>query len=52
MERYRISEDGAVYFITTSVVDWLPVFVSEQACRILAGSLNFCHDRKGLRINA
>src|SRR5262249_51703716 len=52
MERYRISDDGAVYFVTMSVVDWLPVFISEATCRILTESLNFCHRRKGLRINA
>jgi putative transposase len=52
MERYRISDDGAVYFVTMSVVDWLPVFISEEPCRILTESLNFCNDRKGLRINA
>ena len=52
MERYRISGDGAVYFVTMSVVDWLPVFVSQQTCRILTDSLHFCHERKGLRINA
>jgi REP element-mobilizing transposase RayT len=52
MERYRISDDGAVYFVTMSVVAWLPVFVSEAACRIVTESLNFCHQRKGLRTNA
>ncbi len=52
MERYRICSDAAIYFVTFTVVDWLPVFVSEAACRIIVESLNFCHDRKGLRTNA
>jgi REP element-mobilizing transposase RayT len=52
MERYQISGDGGIYFVTMTVVDWLPVFVSEPACRILTDSLNFCHERKGLRVNA
>ncbi len=52
MERYRISDDGAVYFVTMSVVDWLPVLVSEATCRLLTESLNYCDDRKGLRTNA
>ncbi len=52
MERYRFYADGAAYFVTFSVTDWLPVFVSEQACRIVTESLNFCHGNKGLRINA
>jgi putative transposase len=52
MERYRIADDVGIYFVTMSVVDWLPVFVSEGACRILTDSLNFCHEQKGLRVNA
>ena len=51
-ERYRITEDAHVYFVTYSVVDWLPVFISEAACRIIADSLTFCHDQKELRTNA
>ncbi len=52
MERYRIYDTGAAYFVTFTVVDWLPVFVSEAACHIVTRSLNFCHQNKGLRINA
>src|SRR5919201_1022284 len=42
MERYRFHPDGAVYFVTFSIVDWLPVFVSEAACKIVTESLDFC----------
>ncbi len=52
MERYRFHSDGAVFFVTFSVVQWLPVFVSVGACKILADSLNHCHREKGLRTNA
>ena len=52
MERYQIRVDGAVYYVTFSVVQWLPVFVSEAACRIVTDSLKFCHQQKGLRTNA
>ncbi len=52
MERYRINPDSAIYYMTFSVVDWLPVFVSEAACRIITDSLNYCHQHKGLRTNA
>ena len=40
MECYRI-HPAAVYFVTDSVVDWLPVFVSDAACRIVTDSLQF-----------
>jgi REP element-mobilizing transposase RayT len=52
MERYRITSDAAVYFVTFSIVDWLPVFISESACRIITDSLNFCHENKSLCVNA
>jgi len=52
MARYRISDDVAIHFVTMTVVDWLPVFVSEATCRIIAESWNVCHERKGLRIHA
>jgi putative transposase len=52
MERYRITDDAGIYYVTMSVVDWLPVFVSDGACRILADSLNFRHEHKGLTVNA
>ena len=30
MERYRIRAETAVYYLTYSVVEWLPVFVSQR----------------------
>ena len=30
MERYRIVESHALYFLTFSIVQWLPVFISED----------------------
>jgi REP element-mobilizing transposase RayT len=52
MERYRIAPDGSIYYVTFSVVQWLPVFVSEASCRIVTDSLRFCRERKGLCSNA
>ena len=52
MERFRIRTDAAVYYVTYSIVDWLPVFISGDAGNIVTKSLTFCHERKGLRINA
>ena len=52
MERYRFHSDGAVFFVTFSVVDWLPVFVTEAACKAVTESLNLCHHNKELRTNA
>jgi REP element-mobilizing transposase RayT len=52
MERYRIRPEFGVYYLTYTVVDWLPVFIGEKTCRIVTESLSFCHSEKQLRINA
>jgi REP element-mobilizing transposase RayT len=52
MERYRIHPEAAVYYLTYSVVEWLPVFVSAGTCRIITESLTFSHRSKHLRVNA
>ena len=52
METYRITPDASVYYVTNTVVEWLPVFVSAGAFRIVTDSLAFCHAHKGMRINA
>jgi putative transposase len=52
MERYRFHADGTLFYVTFTVVDWLPLFVSEAACKIITDSFNFCHHNKGLRVNA
>jgi len=52
MERYRIVEDVGLYYVTFTVVEWLPVFIDETACRIVTDSLNFCTQHKYLRVNA
>jgi len=52
MEHLRFHEDAALYSMTFSVIEWLPVFTSEEPCRIVTDSLNFCHREKRLRTNA
>src|SRR5262245_46355536 len=52
MERYQIRPDAAVYYLTYSVVEWLPVFITEATFGIVTQSLTFCHRQKHLRINA
>jgi REP element-mobilizing transposase RayT len=41
-----------LYFVTFSVVEWLPVFIRAEPCHIITDSLNFCHNNKHLGINA
>lgn len=39
MEIYRIHNETSMFFITCSVVFWLPMFVSKGACSLLTGIL-------------
>ncbi len=52
MEHYRIRNGQALYYVTFSVVQWLPVFALEAACLTVTQSLSFCHLHKHLRMNA
>jgi putative transposase len=52
MERYHIVKDVALYYVTFTVVDWLPVFIDETACKIITDSFNFCIRNKFLGVNA
>ena len=52
MERYRIVAGVGVYYVTFTIVEWLPVFIDEHACKIITESFNFCIKNKYLRVNA
>ena len=52
METCQIQDGVAVYYLTFTVIEWLPVSIAEEPCLIVTESLNYCHDHKALRINA
>lgn len=52
MERYRIVNGVGLYYVTFSVIEWLPIFLDENTCKIITDSLNFCIENKALRVNA
>ena len=52
MESYRIDPDVGLYYVTFSVVDWLPVFIDQSACQVLIDSFQFCIQNKCLGVNA
>jgi len=51
MEKYRLTEGIGVYFVTFTVVEWLPVFIQDATCKIIIDSLNFCITNKFLRVH-
>jgi putative transposase len=44
--------DVALYYIAFTIVEWLPVFIDETACKIVTDSLNYCIRNKCLGVNA
>jgi putative transposase len=45
-------QEGAAYFITSTIVEWLPVFIEEHAILILADTFKTYIKKYGLRIAA
>mgnify|MGYP000845592174 CR=1 FL=1 len=50
--RYTITESEGIYFLTITIVDWLPVVVGTAPCEIVLESLLFCRKQKELRLYA
>ena len=48
--RYRVNEPHSAYFVTCTIVAWLPVFTSAGRCNIVVESLQYCRENKGLEI--
>lgn len=52
MDSYNFIDGVYLYFVTFTIVDWLPVFVNPEPIQILIDSLNYCITEKFLRIHA
>lgn len=50
--RYFVHEPDRAYFITCTVVEWLPIFTSSTCCDIVVDSLDHCRVHKCLKIYA
>ena len=50
--RYHAKSPDIPYFVTSTVVAWLPVFTTAERCNILIEALEYCRAHKGLRITA
>ncbi|MEX8547505.1 MAG: transposase [Mucilaginibacter sp.] len=49
--KYKVSNDG-IYFLTTTVVDWIDVFTRKELAEIIIESLKYCQKEKGLVLYA
>ncbi len=48
--RYKILDNNNVYFITSTIVEWLPVFTNQSYFDLIIDSLNYCTDSKALHV--
>jgi REP-associated tyrosine transposase len=48
--RYRINIPQIAHFVTSTVVEWLPLFTTDASCDIIVRSLLYCRERKRLSI--
>ena len=51
-DRYKITEKDGIYFITSTIIQWLPVFTGSSYCDIIMNSLKFCMTNKSLKLYA
>ena len=50
--RYTIKDVHGIYFITSSIVNWIDIFTRKDYSDIIVDALNYCHAHKGLQIHA
>ncbi len=50
--RYKILENGQIYFITSTIIEWLPVFTRKPYFDIVIDSLKYSQEHKGLKLYA
>ena len=50
--RYRITDNSYPYFLTCTIIEWLPVFVRKPNFEIIIDSLKYCRQEKGLKVFA
>jgi putative transposase len=48
--RYRAHESHGTYFVTSTIVAWLPVFTTAARCNILIEALDYRRTHKSLKI--
>jgi len=48
--RYLVREKYQAHFVTSTIVDWLPVFTSSTCCDIVAEAFDYCRKHKGLQL--
>jgi putative transposase len=45
-DRYKIYENEGIHFVTSTIIEWIPVFTSESYFNIIIDSLKYCMQNK------
>ena len=48
--RYVVREEYQAHFVTSTIVDWLPVFTSSACCDIITEAFAYCRKHKELKL--
>ncbi|WP_321286507.1 hypothetical protein [uncultured Sunxiuqinia sp.] len=51
-DNYFITDQNGLYFLTFTVIDWIDVFTRKEYKVVIADSLNYCIENKGLELFA
>ena len=51
-EKYKARDPEGIYFITTTIVDWVDLFMRPECTAILIESIKYCLEFKGLNVHA
>jgi putative transposase len=49
---YKINEQTGVYFMTATIIEWIPIFTTKPYFDIIVSSFKYCQERLGLQIYA
>jgi len=48
--RYKILNNEGLFFITSTIIEWIPLFTTEKYFQILTESITFCQKNKDLKV--
>jgi len=51
-EKYKFHNPDSVYFVTSTITDWVDIFTKSAYCNIVVDSLKYCQQNKGLVVHA
>ena len=51
-EKYKFYNPDGIYFVTSTITEWVDLFTRSDYCNVVIDSLKYCQKNKGLVIHA